>query len=111
IVVDLSNDTPTISSHDCDASATEDAAYSCNVTVADADVGQIVTLVKDASDGCAWLTIGAPTDNVYPITGTPDNGDVGSCNLKIKAQDNHTTPASSAVTTITLTIANTAPTM
>ncbi|MEK2644950.1 Ig-like domain-containing protein [Bdellovibrio sp. BCCA] len=92
----------------CSASATEDVAYNCVVPVTDPDP-ENVTVIRDASDTCTWLTA-TPSANGRTVTiaGTPTNAHVGTCTLALLATD----PQSATdMKSLSITVANATPTL
>ncbi|MBN9523012.1 VCBS repeat-containing protein, partial [bacterium] len=105
ITVANTNDAPTFTSTPVTA-ATEDAAYSYGVTVADVDpTSQSLTITGTVVP--AWLTLNV-TGNGTPaasaiLTGTPTNADVGDHSVVLTVSDGVT----STQQTFTITVANT----
>lgn len=92
----------------CSASATEDVAYSCTVAITDPDPENL-TVIRDGSDDCVWLTETPSSDGrTVTISGTPDNSNVGGCQLEIRATDPN---AASHMQSLAITVANAAPTL
>ena len=88
LTIDNSNDTPTVSAIG-DTTATEDAAFSYDVSgnFGDVDVGDTLSYSATLAGGGAlpgWLSI----DGISGIfSGTPANGDVGSITVEVTADD------------------------
>ena len=102
LTVDNVNDSPVVSTAIADQSTDEDGAYSYDASAAfsDADLGDTLTYSATLADGSAlpaWLTIDA---NTGVLSGTPDNGDVGSYSVNVVASDG----TASADDTFTLTV-------
>lgn len=103
VTVNVTNDSPDILGT-CGTSATQDAAYTCNgLSFTDIDVGDTHTWSMAAGNTCAWLSIDPATG---VITGTPNDNQVGTCNLGVQVFDGlvQSTPY-----TATITITNVAP--
>ncbi len=87
IVVDNSNDDPTVMSPIPDQTATEDTPFNFQFpvnTFNDIDVGDILTYSSDAS---GWLSFDAATRT---FSGTPLNADVGTITVTVTADDSKT---------------------
>ena len=70
------NDRPTFES-EAEVTATEDAVYSYDIEVADADTGDLLTI--EATERPAWLTDFTDYGNgTATLSGTPSNDDVGT---------------------------------
>jgi VCBS repeat-containing protein len=101
------NDAPTLANAVIDQAATEDSAFSFTLpvdTFADVDVGDSLTYSATLADGTAlpgWLSFDASTRT---FSGRPLNGDVGTTEVKVTANDS----AGAGVSDIfTVTVANT----
>jgi Ca2+-binding RTX toxin-like protein len=100
------NHAPTVATPLADQMVPEDAPFSIAVpanTFADQDANDVLTLSASLADGTAlpaWLTFDATTRT---FTGTPDDAQVGSLDLKVTATDTGTL---SAADTFTLTVTN-----
>ncbi|MBW4497535.1 MAG: putative Ig domain-containing protein, partial [Oscillatoria princeps RMCB-10] len=107
------NDAPVVQTPIADLSATEDTAFTFNLTegtFSDSDAGDTLsytaTLATDSdtipgNDSLpAWLTVDAATGN---LSGTPANADVGTLDVTVTATDS---AGLSASDTFTLTVAN-----
>ncbi|WP_373999340.1 Ig-like domain-containing protein [Bdellovibrio bacteriovorus] len=92
----------------CSASATEDVAYSCTVAITDPDPENL-TVIRDGGDDCVWLTETPSADGrTVTISGTPDDTNVGGCQLEIRATDPN---AASHMQSLAITVANAPPTL
>ncbi|HEX9985260.1 MAG TPA: cadherin domain-containing protein, partial [Thermoanaerobaculia bacterium] len=76
--VTATNDAPAFTSVAVTA-ATEDAAYTYNVTTSDPDVGDTRTITAPTKP--AWLTLVDNGDGTATLSGTPTNSDVGVHNV------------------------------
>ena len=89
-----------------DQSATEDASFSYQIPAGsfdDLDTSDTLTYTATLADGSAlpgWLSFDASTRT---FSGTPENGDVGSLDVRVTATDPH---GSSVDDVFTLTTAN-----
>jgi len=107
------NDAPTVVNPLADQTVPEDALFSFIVPAnmfADEDVGDALTLSASLADGAAlpsWLTFDATTRT---FSGTPDDAQVGSLDLKVMATDSENLNVSD-VFTLTVTNMNEAPTV
>ncbi len=99
-----------------DASTDEDAAYSYDASAnfTDVDTGDTLTYSavidngdSTTSDLPSWLSINSTTG---VLSGTPNNGDVGSLNIKVSATDASSASASDAFV-LTIDNTNDAPTL
>ena len=103
-----SNDAPTVANAIADQDAIEDAVFSLVFaadTFADVDATDTLTYSATLSDDTAlpaWLSF---TGSTRTFSGTPQNADVGSIDVKITATDDGN-GALSVSDTFTLTIAN-----
>ncbi|MBW4497870.1 MAG: VCBS repeat-containing protein, partial [Oscillatoria princeps RMCB-10] len=100
------NDAPTVATPIGNQSATEDSAFTLDVTgtFADVDAGDSLTYNATLADNSpipAWLTFDATT---LTFSGTPANGDVGNLSVLVTATDS---AGATADSTFTLTVANT----
>ncbi|MFN4281736.1 MAG: putative Ig domain-containing protein [Alphaproteobacteria bacterium] len=89
LTVNNTNDGPTVAVVIADQSTDEDALFSLDVSAnfADADVGDELTYSATLSNGDplpAWLSIDPATGE---LSGTPDNGDVGTISITVTATD------------------------
>ncbi len=85
IVVNNSNDAPTVANPIANQAATEDAAFSFQFaanTFNDVDVGESLTYTASGVPG--WLSFDAATRS---FTGTPANADVGTATITVRATD------------------------
>ncbi|UXR66028.1 cadherin-like domain-containing protein [Bdellovibrio bacteriovorus] len=110
VAITVSNvqDVPVVSASlaPCSASATEDVSYSCTVMVVDPDPENL-TITRDVSDTCSWLNITPSADGrSIAVSGTPDDTQVGTCRLALKATD---PLAASDMEFQDITVANAAP--
>nr|BFD60422.1 hypothetical protein CKG001_25290 [Bdellovibrio sp. CKG001] len=110
ITVNNVQDAPVVSANllPCSSSATEDVAYSCTVAVVDPDPENL-TITRDASDSCSWLTITPSADGrSVAVSGTPEDTHVGTCRLAVQATDPQ---AASDMEYLDITVNNAAPTL
>lgn len=82
----------------------QDGTFSCDPSATDAD-GDTLTWSFDASNTCSWMTINPTTG---AIGGSPNDNQVGTCNLAYSASDG---TASTPVESHTVTISNLQPTL
>jgi Ca2+-binding RTX toxin-like protein len=107
------NHAPTVATPLVDQTMLEDAPFSVVVPAnmfADEDAGDVLTLSASLADGTAlpaWLSFNATTAT---FSGTPDDAQVGSLDLKITATDTGTLTASD-VFLLTVLNVNEAPTV
>ena len=107
LTVTGSNDGPVVSSSLADQSATEDSAFSYTVpagSFSDVDTSDTLSYSATLSDGSSlpgWLSFDPSTRT---FSGTPENGDVGSFDVRVTATDGS---GSTATDVFTLTTANT----
>jgi Ca2+-binding RTX toxin-like protein len=107
------NDAPSVAHPLADQSATEDATWSFAVpanTFTDIDTGDTLSYSATLANGStlpAWLSFNAVTG---VFSGTPQNGDVGTANVKVIATDAAGASVSSAFV-ITVVNTNDAPTL
>ena len=107
------NDAPTVAAPLADQTVPEDASFSIVVPAnifADADAGDALTYSASLSDSAAlpaWLTFDAATRT---FTGTPDDAQVGSLDLRVTATDTGNLSVSDDFT-LTVTNVNEAPTV
>ena len=108
-----SNQAPTVATPLVDQTAVEDAAFTFTVpanTFADPDAGEVLTHSVSLADGTAlptWLSFNAATRT---FSGTPENAQVGSLDLKVTATDTGNLSVSDAFT-LTIQNVNDAPTV
>ena len=106
LTVTGTNDVPVVASSLADQSATEDASFSYQIPAGsfdDLDTSDTLTYTATLADGSAlpgWLSFDASTRT---FSGTPENGDVGSLDVRVTATDPH---GSSVDDVFTLTTAN-----
>ena len=106
LTVTGTNDGPVVASSLADQSATEDASLSYQIPAGsfdDLDTSDTLTYTATLADGSAlpgWLSFDASTRT---FSGTPENGDVGSLDVRVTATDPH---GSSVDDVFTLTTAN-----
>jgi len=81
--VDSINDAPTFTS-DAVIDATEDAAYSYDITTTDADGDDVTILALTKPD---WLTFTDNGDGAASLTGTPTNDEVGDHSVSLQVSD------------------------
>lgn len=92
ITVANTNDAPTVSAALIDQTATENGAFSYQFAAgsfAEVDAGDALTYSATLSGGGAlpsWLSFNATTRT---FSGTPANGDVGTINITVTADDGH----------------------
>ena len=92
LTVTGTNDGPVVSSSLADQSATEDASLSYQIPAGsfdDLDTSDTLTYTATLADGSAlpgWLSFDASTRT---FSGTPENGDVGSLDVRVTATDPH----------------------
>ena len=105
------NQAPTVAVPLADQTVSEDAPFSLVVpadTFVDADAGDVLTLSASLADGStlpAWLTFNAATGT---FTGTPDDAQVVTLDLRVTATDTGTLSVSDDFT-VTVTNVNEAP--
>ena len=106
LTVTGSNDGPVVASAIADQAATEDSAFSFTVPAdafSDVDASDVLTYSATLADGSAlpaWLSFDPATRT---FSGTPENGDVGSIDVRVTATDGS---GASAADDFTLTTAN-----
>ncbi|MDA8792969.1 cadherin-like domain-containing protein [Bacteriovoracaceae bacterium] len=105
IYVDPFNTAPVINNNPCSTTSNQSELYSCTPTATDTNQDNL-TWEIDATNTCAWASINSSSGKV---TGTPDDSEVGSCDLKFKVQDQ--VLAYSSIETTSITVANVAPTL
>jgi hypothetical protein len=88
-------------------SATQDAAYTYNVTTTDADAGDTLTISSGTLPG--WLTLTDNGDGTATLSGTPTNADVGTADITLTVSDG--TASTDQAFTITVANVNDAPTV
>jgi Ca2+-binding RTX toxin-like protein len=107
------NDAPTVANPIADQTVVEDAPFSIQVpanTFADQDANDTLTYHASLANGAAlplWLIFNATTRT---FSGTPDDAQVGSLDLRVTATDTGTLSAAD-VFTLTVTNVNEAPTV
>ncbi|AOS83391.1 hypothetical protein BIU88_04075 [Chlorobaculum limnaeum] len=107
LTVENTNDAPMVANAIADQGATEDAAFSFTVpsnTFNDVDAGDTLSYTATLADGSVlpgWLSFNAGTRT---FSGTPDNDEVGSIEIKVTATDESGVSVSD---TFTLTVENT----
>ncbi|MBE9210617.1 tandem-95 repeat protein [Nostoc sp. LEGE 06077] len=107
VIVDPVNDTPTLVNIIPPQVSTEDTAFTFTIpenTFADVDAGDILNYSATLEDGNQlpdWLTFDIVTRT---FSGTPNNSEVGTINIKVTATDNS---GASINDVFTLTVANT----
>ena len=108
-----SNHAPTVATPLADQTVPEDAPFSVVLpanTFADEDAGDVLTLSASMADGTAlpaWLTFNAAS---RAFSGTPDDAQVGTLDLRVTATDTGNLTVSD-VFTLTVTNVNEAPTV
>ncbi len=106
VMVNNVNDAPTVTSPIADQATNEDAPFSFQIPAnafADVDAGDTLTYSATLADGSAlpaWLSFDTATRT---FSGTPDNGGVGTYDLRITATD---AAGASAADTFILTVNN-----
>jgi Ca2+-binding RTX toxin-like protein len=106
LVVNNTNDAPSVAESAVNQSATQDVDFSYVLpanTFADVDAGDVLTLSATQADGSAlpsWLNFDAATGT---FSGTPANADVGSLSVQVTAKD---MAGETASTTFDIDIAN-----
>ena len=107
------NDAPTVANPFADQTVLEGAPFSIQVpgnTFADEDAGDVLSYSATLADGSAlptWLSFNGTTRT---FTGTPDDAQVGSLDLRVTATDTGNLSVSD-VLTLTVTNVNEAPTV
>ncbi len=96
------NDVPSFPVNPVILNATEDSAFSGQLSAADIDAGDTLTYTK--LTGPAWLTVSSSG----ALGGTPTNGDVGPISATVEAKDAANATAT-ATLSITVTNVNDAP--
>ncbi len=99
IVVTNVNDAPTITST-ARTSATEDSAYSYNISASDVDRGDSVSI---SGNHPGWLTLTDNGNGSATLAGTPGNAQVGTHNIILKVTD---TAGAFVEQSFTVTVAN-----
>ena len=90
VVVNNTNDAPTVTAPIADQTTNEDAVFSFTIpadSFSDMDVGDSLAYTATLADGTAlptWLSFNATTRT---FSGTPANGEVGLVNVKVTATD------------------------
>lgn len=87
----------------CAATGTQDAAYACAVTANNGNLAALWALQSGTT--CGWASIDSATG---VITGTPDDNDVGHCQIVISVS---TIEQAASLVTVALDIANVAPSL
>ncbi len=99
------NELPTIS-QSCSTTLVEDTAYSCTPSVSDLDTDDTHTWSFSSGSTCStWASVNSSTG---VISGTPDDDDVGTCTINLKANDGS---ADSNISTFSIAISNVQPTL
>ncbi|MEO7861007.1 MAG: putative Ig domain-containing protein [Nitrospirales bacterium] len=107
------NNSPTVANPIAEQTASEDASWTFVVpgnTFADPDAGDVLTYSATLADGSAlpsWLSFN-PTTRTF--TGTPDDVQVGTIELRVTARDNRNETVSDTFN-LTVTNVNEAPTV
>ena len=78
------NDPPAFTSTPL-TTATEDAAYTYNVTASDPDLGAVLTFTAPTLP--AWLTLNPTGNGTATLSGTPTNAEVGTHNVTLSLTD------------------------
>ena len=100
VTVNSVNDAPTFASTPV-VDATEDAAYTYNITATDPDPGSTLTITAPTLP--AWLTFTDNGDGTATLSGTPDNAEVGPHDVSLQVSDG----IASSTQDFTITVANT----
>ena len=87
--------------------ATEDLLYTYNITAADVDVGDTLTITAPVSP--TWLILADNGDGTATLGGTPTNEDVGDHSVRLQVEDSVGATATQAFS-ITVANANDPPT-
>ncbi|MES2801786.1 MAG: Ig-like domain-containing protein [Bdellovibrionota bacterium] len=87
----------------CPATGTQDVAYACTVTANNGAKTAVWVLLGGTT--CDWAAMDSATGE---ITGTPDDSDVGSCQIVIRVE---TAEQAAVPVVVSLNIANVAPTL
>jgi uncharacterized delta-60 repeat protein len=107
------NDAPTVANIIADQSAAEDSPFTFTIAAnafSDVDAGNVLTYSATLADNTplpTWLTFNAATRT---FSGTPDNGNVGTLNVKVTATDSGGLSASD-VFALAIANVNDAPTL
>ncbi|MDQ8182961.1 putative Ig domain-containing protein, partial [Pelagicoccus sp. SDUM812005] len=106
IAVQNTNDGPTLVANLADRSIEEDSPFSLDASsnFADVDLGDTLSYSATLEDGSAlpaWLSINETTGE---LSGTPENGDVGTISVTVTATD---TSGSSVSDTLSIQVENT----
>jgi hypothetical protein len=102
LTVTAVNDLPLIT-HSCSSSLNQGMALACTVLATDPD-GPAVTYSLAGGNTCAWANVNG--SGVF--SGTPNDNQVGACDLKFKANDGI---ADSAIESVAFTVNNVVPTL
>jgi hypothetical protein len=88
IAVANANDAPTFTSTAI-TSIDEDEVYTYNITTEDVDAGSSVS-ISATTTLPSWLSLTDNGNKTATLTGTPQNGDVGTVNVTLRVTDNTT---------------------
>ncbi len=102
------NDAPVIANVTCSTTATEDTAYACSYTGTDVD-GDSLSFTVGSSNDCSGTGGGLVdnADDTADLTWTPDNQDVGTCDIGVEVSDGVLTDED----VFSMTIGNAAPSL
>jgi autotransporter-associated beta strand protein len=103
ITVTNTNDAPVFAADPINASATEDSAFSGQLSASDVDAGDTLTFAKVS--GPAWLSVSASG----ALSGTPSNSEVGANAFSVSVTDSSNATVTAALN-ITVANVNDAPT-
>jgi hypothetical protein len=98
VIVNSVADAPTFTSTPV-LDATEDAAYSYNVTATDPDTGSTLTITAPTLP--AWLALTDNGDGTATLSGTPGNGDVGPHDVSLQVSDGAASSTQDFTVTVT----------
>ncbi len=85
VLITSTNDTPVLSGSCSSTVINQDQAFSCNsISLTDIDVEDSHVWSFDAAHTCTWASIDTSTG---VVTGSPNDDQVGTCNLAIRAYD------------------------
>ncbi len=96
------DDNPVLS-QSCPTAIDEDTAYSCTPTATNPDSGTL-SWSKDSLSSCNWASVNSTSG---AVGGTPNNADVGSCDLVLRVTDS--VGNNNVSQTVTVAVGNAAP--